>query len=358
MNSVNIYGAEKLRKVSSMKCLTGRLKRNICVVVVSMTLLVIVVTTFQTKTVDNFGRRMQVPLTGVTTWPTAVVVSNVTAAAFRGNLIKSSDQLADVDINSTRCLNRNVGNMTFPICTYETPIDKLVSGTFNKGFYWSRSIVDRFIRLLRRYADLEFVDLGANIGAFTLPAARVTHVVAVEPYSGSMARLFKSIQLGGVAKNVSLVYNAISNIRSTYGLNVHHGNIGGTNLKRLQATVNTTECRSGSCTRTILLDDLLPLMCGRRAVMKVDIEGHQPQAFTNSTAAKFFDLIDVPLLVMEWGLLCGRQQNRVRPEVRNLIRFFTDRHYQVFSQSNRPLGTDCSRWGSDVIFTKLQTREF
>jgi len=105
--------------------------------------------------------------------------------------------------------------------------------------------------------------------------------------------------------------------------------MGGTTLKRVQATVNTTDCRNGSCTRTILLDDLLPLMRGRRAVMKVDVEGHQPRVFTNSTAAKFFDLIDVPLLVMEWGL-CRRQQN-VRPEVLDLVRFFTERQYQVFT---------------------------
>jgi len=334
-----------------MKCLTGRLKRQICVVVVSVTLLVILVTTFQTKTVDNFGRRMQMPLTGVTTRPTAVVVSNVTAA-FRGNLIKSSDQLADVDINSTHCLNTTVGGMTFPICTYETPMDVIVSGTFNKGSYWERSVVGRFIRLLRRYTDLEFVDLGANIGTFTLPAAHITHVVAVEPYSGSMARLVKSIQLGGVAKNVSVVFNAISNILSTYTLRVDHSNMGGTTLKRVQATVNTTDCRNGSCTRTILLDDLLPLMRGRRAVMKVDVEGHQPRVFTNSTAAKFFDLIDVPLLVMEWGL-CRRQQN-VRPEVLDLVRFFTERQYQVFSLGDRPMGTDCRQWGTNVIFTARQ----
>ena len=339
-----------------MKCLTGQLKRQTCVVVVSVTLLVIVVTTFQTKTVDNFGRRLQMPLTGVTTGPTAVVVSNVTAA-FRDNLIKSSDQLADVDKNSTRCLNTTVGNMTFPICTYETTMDKLVSGYFNKGSYWERSVVDRFIRLLRRYTDVEFVDLGANIGTFTLPAARITHVVAVEPYSGSMARLFKSVQLGRIEKNVSLVYNAVSNIRSTYGLNVQRGNMGGTTLKRVQAAVNMTDCRSESCARTILLDDLLPLMHGRRAVMKVDIEGHQPRVFTNSTAAKFFDLIDVPLLVMEWGTLCRRQRN-IRSEVLDLIRFFTERQYQVYSRSNRPVGTDCREWTGDVTFTKLQTREF
>jgi len=180
--------------------------------------------------------------------------------------------------------------------------------------------------------------------------------VAVEPYSGSMARLFKSVQLGGVEKNVSLVFNAISNSRSTYALGIYPKNVGGTYLKSQEATVNTTDCRSGSCAHTILLDDLLPLMRGRRAAMKVDIEGHQPRVFTNSTASKFFDQIDVPLLYMEWAISC-HQQN-IRPEILDLVRFFTERQYQVFSRNNRRLGMNCRKWGSDVIFTKLQTLEF
>jgi len=323
-------------------------------VVVSVTLLLIVFTTFQTKTLDNFRLRIWMPHADVATGPGAVVVSNVTRA-FRGNLIKSSDQLADVDISSTSCLKANAGGMTFPICTYEPAKDVYVSHSFSRGSYWEGYVVNRFLRLLRRYNDLEFVDLGANIGTFTLPAARITHVVAVEPYSGSMARLFKSVQLGGVEKNVSLVYNAISNSRSTYTLGFYSENVGGTYLKSQEATVNTTECRNGSCTHTILLDDLLPLMRGRRAVMKVDVEGHQPRVFTNSTASKFFDLIDVPLVFMEWNLC---RQRKVRPEVLNLVRFFSERQYQAFSLVDRPLGTNCHRWGGEVIFTKLQTREF
>jgi len=336
-----------------MKCLTGRLKRQICVVVVSLTLLVIVVRTYQTKTVDNFRLRISMPHTGVTIRPRTVVVSNVTTA-FRGNLIKSSDQLADVDISSAPCPTAKIAGMTFPICTYAPPMDVAVSGSFNKGRYWEGPVVSRFLRLLRRYNDLEFVDLGANIGTFTLPAAHITHVVAVEPYSGSMARLFKSVQLGGVEKNVSLVFNAVSNIRSTFVLRVFSSNIGGTKLKRQQATINTTDCRNGSCTCTILLDDLLPLMRGRRAVMKVDIEGHQPRVFTNSTASKFFDQIDVPLLYMEWSHMCHQQ----RPEILDLVRFFSERQYQVFSRDNRPLETNCHNWGGDVIFTKLDIGKF
>ena len=158
--------------------------------------------------------------------------------------------------------------MTFPICMYAETEDVWVSKRFVRSGYWERRFVDRFIRLLRRYPEVDFVELGANIGAFTLPAAHITHVVAVEPYSQSMARLLKSIQLGGLEKNVSLVLNAVSNERSTFKLGFSRGNVGGTYLK----AADTTNCSDGSYTQTIVLDDLLPLMRQRRAVMKVDVE--------------------------------------------------------------------------------------
>jgi len=189
---------------------------------------------------------------------------------FRGRLINSRDQLTDADdLDSYRCLQTKAAGITFPICVYEDSQDIWVSRSVIGGGYWEHNYVEKLVGLLRRYPDLEFVDLGANIGTFTLPAARVTHVVAVEPYSRSMGRLLKSVQTGGVTKNVSLVYNAISNRRSAYTLGFGLDNVGGTFLKTHAAVSPTNNCRGGACTRTILLYDLLPLMRGRRALMKV-----------------------------------------------------------------------------------------
>ena len=84
--------------------------------------------------------------------------------------------------------------------------------------------------------------------------------------------------------------------------------------------------------------------------MKVDVEAHQPRAFTNSSAAKFLQVIDVPLILMEWNLCKGQN---ISSEVHDLIRFFTTRQYQVFSEDNRRLGPDCCQRSSNVVFTKL-----
>jgi len=55
----------------------------------------------------------------------------------------------------------------------------------------------------RTYAAV--VDIGANIGIYSLPIARVTHVLAVEPNWRSILRLAKAADLGAVRSNISYV---------------------------------------------------------------------------------------------------------------------------------------------------------
>jgi len=87
--------------------------------------------------------------------------------------------------------------------------------------------------------------------------------------------------------------------------------------------------------------------------MEVDVESyqpHQPRMFTDSGAARFFRVVDVPVVIMEWRLDCRSQTGS--DHARSVIRFFAERQYQVFSQNDRPLGPDCSTWPTDVVFTK------
>ena len=238
----------------------------------TLTSIVVVVGVFRTGTPSDDRLRTMIFEKSVAAVSTSQTVADSDVTTFRGRQIKSSDQLpnASATLNSFRCIPTKIAGLAFPICVYEAKEDVYVSNSFILGGYFERRFVDRFVRLLRRYPDIQFVDLGANIGTFTLPAARITDVVAVEPYIKSMTRLFKSIQMGGVEKNVSLVFNAISNQRSTSKLGFYPTNVGGTFL----SAVGTTDCAGVSCTQTILLDDLLPLMRRRRAVMKVDVEAH------------------------------------------------------------------------------------
>ena len=156
--------------------------------------LAIVVSIIWTGTLRHFSL-----LLGLTKTCVATVTPTVTT--FRGRLINSCDQLTDVTTNSFSCVRAKTGGMTFRICS-------------NRGRVCAEFVHCRWL-------------LRAPIGWRDCPPTpplswsrvcgprsqhRDIHITSSsrhsrrrgEPYPRSMTLLAKSIQLGGVGKNVSL----------------------------------------------------------------------------------------------------------------------------------------------------------
>jgi len=242
-------------------------------------------------------------------------------------------------------------NMTFPICHYTFQNDDTVTRYLLRGQYFEADEVSRFLRLLRGDGRLQLVDIGANVGLYSLPAARLANVIAVEPNWRSMARLVKAVHLGGVISNITLVHNAISNVRTTLSMGVHPTNQGNAfliNTTKCKVTPNNLPCLTLAPTRTIHLNDLLPLMRSKSALMKVDVEGHEINIFTDATAGQFFDQIDVPLVFMEW-ILCKRHSTDI---VQRLLNFFYSRNYTVMNVDSSKLENNYHNWPENVLFKK------
>ena len=241
--------------------------------------------------------------------------------------------------------------MKFPICVYPADTDIWVSSILVRGGYFEREEVSRFLHLLQLDQRLQFVDIGANIGVYSLPISRLTQVLAVEPNRRSMARLAKAVDLGTVSSNITLVHNAISNVRATLRMDVERTNQGHAFL------INDTECKSTeaglpcsalSQTKTVLLNDLLPLMRSTAALLKVDVEGHEINVFTESSAGQFFEQIDVPLVFMEW--VFHRQLSS--EIVQRLLDFFRSRNYVALDTRNSILQTPYRNWPDNILFKK------
>ena len=202
--------------------------------------------------------------------------SGVTSSFQRPDVVQPAT--FDFRNETFNCTQMHLVNMTFPLCHYTTKNDVWVTGRLLRGTYFEGNEVSRFLRLFRFDPQLQLVDIGANIGVYSLPAARVTKVLAVEPNWHSMARLAKAVNLGGVISNVTLVQNAISNVHATLNMGVHPTNQGNAfliNTIKCKATPVNLTCDTLAPTRTIHLNDLLPLMRSKSALMKVDVEGHE-----------------------------------------------------------------------------------
>ena len=257
------------------------------------------------------------------------------------------------------CKKAVLMNMTFPVCHYTVAIDDTVTGLLMRGKYYEADEVSRFVRLLRSDQRLQLVDIGANVGLWSLPAARITQVLAVEPNWRSMSRLAKAVDLGAVGSNITLIHNAVSDVRGTFHLGVHARNQGNTfvinTTKCIQTPVNQP-CNTVSSIGTIFLNDLVPLMRSKSALLKVDVEGHEFKVFTNSSAGKFFDQIDVPLVFMEW-VLCKRYSTET---MQRLLYFFYSRNYTAYNVDveNSKLDNRYLNWPYNVLFKKSTSIRF
>ena len=133
---------------------------------------------------------------------------------------------------------------------------------------WHAGLVKRMYLFLLEEPNTAFLDLGANIGVFTLAVARMGRkVVAVEAFQRNVDLLCASVSANGFGKSVSIVYNAITNKRELVELHFMKGNVGGTYVKSVSKhQIPDTSVQS------ILFDDLLELFNFTRVAIKMGIQ--------------------------------------------------------------------------------------
>jgi hypothetical protein len=100
------------------------------------------------------------------------------------------------------------------ICIHEPKFDKHVSKQLETNGLWEPNIVRSFIKQIQEVSDAQFIDVGANIGLYTLIAAKYNRsVIAIEPLHENIVRLHKAAHLEQVQSNIVVLVNAVSNER-------------------------------------------------------------------------------------------------------------------------------------------------
>ena len=246
------------------------------------------------------------------------------------------------------------------ICLYPTSSDVHLSKFLRLEGTWEPHIVKLFIDYLNTDPSLGFIDIGANIGVYTLTAATLGHrVVAIEPYEENLKHLSQGVQLSKLEDNVIVLQNAISDKRLNYvDLNLDPTNQGGIHINESN---HNFKCYGDDCppqTKTIYLDDVLDVMNFKSAIIKIDIEGHEHRAFRQSK--ELFDRIYVPCIIMEWIKLKGYYGTEVdesedKTMVHELVAYLTDQGYQAFSMVTGQKLTPgyWYAWPDDVIWKHM-----
>jgi len=125
--------------------------------------------------------------------------------------------------------------------------------------------------------------------------------VAVEPFPENYKRLHKSIWLQNFQDKIVLVINPVSDKRSQVNINLRNfDNKGAVDLVFSGQTAKCINCSIGS-EKTILITDLLEVITFKTAIIKIDIEGHEPEAF--KYLPKLLDNVFIPIIFMEWEVI-------------------------------------------------------
>ena len=232
---------------------------------------------------------------------------------------------------------------TTPICTYPKDKDIWVSASLQKHGQWEGDLVSNLANLLASQPDLEFLDLGCNIGTYTLSIAHQgTKVTAVDPMIENLELLSQSLKLGNLQQYVTLIWNAVSNQRVLVTFKADKNNVGGTRIQNVKQTNFQTYMA-----RTITLDDLLPMFSGKRIVIKMDIEESEYNALLG--AKRFLDEVDIVVIQMEFAF------HKTGPDGLKIVQFLSSRGFYPFRDingRNHLYSSPFLTWPGDIYFMK------
>ena len=250
------------------------------------------------------------------------------------------------------------------VCLYSEFEDIYISHDLKYTGQWEPHVLKDFQQILNRNPELGVIDLGANIGYYTMLAAKMGHrVVALEPYFPSIYRLHRALQMENLSEKVTVVHNAVADKRVMGTIRRSGDNQGDTRVD-----MQYHDC-VGFCpppVHTILLDDLLEVIPFNYTILKVDIQGYECQAFSHSE--KLFNSLDIPYILMEWGLMGEHYQsdNHTSAEkyrIQELIKAMFDQNYRPYSHSAEgyePLNPHkWHEWPFDIIWQQtLKSKEY
>ncbi|XP_052761811.1 uncharacterized protein LOC128204435 [Mya arenaria] len=234
------------------------------------------------------------------------IYSNGSALNYEKDLqttLRTQPRLFNIAVNANSYLSkcqratlRVPGGSQAPICVYKASEDIWVSGSIIKHQSWEWENVVTVWKLMKPVKDMAFLDLGCNIGAFTIPMAKLRRrVIAVDANKENLKMLAASLHLGGLDVNVTLVWNGVSNETKYVHLVPSTSNVGGTKIE--QSVIQSPTDNENSII-TIQLDDMVTKCGSGPFFMKMDIETHEAMALRG--AATFFKEIDVRYILMEW----------------------------------------------------------
>lgn len=223
-----------------------------------------------------------------------------------------------------------------PIHVYNLQEDVYISHELTKFGSIETGKINNVINHFTSDPTLNFIDVGANLGVFSLNVAKLgRRVLAVEALNKNVQHACLSIRDGGLQNNIKILHNALSDRSGmVVNLGVDVKNMGGTfvdfesdNIKKTKRQYGLIIGGTYGSVLTITLDNILELeeiKDFKNVIMKIDIEGYEYKALLG--AEKFFDSVNVKAVLMEWVF------HKQKSSGNGIAEFMRKRMYKPYSE--------------------------
>lgn len=253
-------------------------------------------------------------------------------------------------INNSTCIPlKNIPKTTM-ICLFDPADDFVFSKSMVETSLWDRQLVQEFRLLLGRRRDLDFVDIGSNLGLYSLIAATLGHgVVCVEPFHQVFPNFHKSVVINKFQKQITLLANAISDTNKFVKMSYKIGDMTSAIAQTAdEKDITIKNIASQKIVSAITWKDLANFIPFTKIVLKYDISlmNHNNNLITE--ADDLFSKLDVQYVFMHWS--------HYILDASNILIFFSSRSYvpkkNVFG---KPLKLNrFHKWTGGIIWEKTK----
>lgn len=263
-----------------------------------------------------------------------------------GKCVRTVNFMESGNKTTENCVPLRTPRGTTPICIYPAKNDIWVSGSIQKNGQWEGDLVGRLAHLLKTQPGLEFLDLGCNIGSYTVSIAHQgTKVTAVDPMIQNLELMSQSLTLGKLYENVTIIWNAVGNTHNIVKFKADINNVGGTRIEDF--IFSKSKNTNIDLARTITLDDLLPLFKGKTIVIKMDIEETEYNALLGGQ--RFLDEVNIIAIQMEF---MWHKKGRDGPKILEYLSLKGFRPYRDLSKRIYLNSSSMATWPGDIYFMK------
>lgn len=225
----------------------------------------------------------------------------------------------EVEIYKCKETIEHYGGIKARICLKPLEGDHAMSSHIDSLGSWEAPLVSVMLKAMSMYPSAVFLDIGSNIGTYTvLMAAAGRHVVAVDAMLNNLAYIHHSLTVGNTTQLVRLLNNPVSDKKEAlFPVNDAGGsNPGATRLVPVQLFTGGATIVGPPVTSTTLLD-LLNFINTKTVIVKLDVEGYECKVLHNYLAHGHPSYY-LPYICMEWAGIANNHGSSC-PDLQGLV---------------------------------------